>query len=115
MIRFICFGGLGILIFACTSDSTVKSQDQEHKDVEPGVSMEIEGKIKEVMESWPLQLAVDTDVGRYHVGLLSNTKIIKGDENVDPGDLRPNLTVLIKGKSAGDKSMTAEIIEILSE
>lgn len=91
----------------------MKSSEQKSTDI--GATMEIEGHIQEVMESWPLQLAVDTNSGRYHVGLQPETRIEIGGVKVDPGDLKPGLTVLIKGTNTGNLSMTANTIEILSE
>jgi hypothetical protein len=77
--------------------------------------MIIEGKIVEVMESWPLQLTVETGTGRYHVELLSETTITREGETVDPGELLPDLQVRVQGQASGPNTMTAQAIKVLSE
>jgi hypothetical protein len=77
--------------------------------------MTIEGKIVEVMESLPLQLTVETATGRYHIGLLPDTAIIREGETIDPGGLLPGLQVRVGGQASGPNAMTAQTIEILPE
>ena len=77
--------------------------------------MAIEGSIVEVMESWPLQLTVETEAGRYQVSLLSETTVTREGETVDPGELMPGLRIRVGGQSSGANAMTARAIEILSE
>ena len=76
----------------------------------------IEGKISQVMESFPLQLMVETKNGRYCVALLPETKVIHQGKTVDASNLNPGLTVKIQGlSSAADRlAMTARVIEIKS-
>ena len=76
--------------------------------------MIIEGTIIEVMESWPLQLIVQTREGRYYVELLSETRITQAGESINQGNLSPNLQVQINGNAGFDKlTMSAETIEII--
>jgi hypothetical protein len=77
--------------------------------------MIIEGTIVEVMESWPLQLTVETETGRYHVALLSETTITREDETVDPGELLPDLQVRVEGQRTDSSAIIAQTIEILVE
>jgi hypothetical protein len=109
---------LGLLLTACGGDQPVTSPDsagQEPSVAATGGPMIIEGKIVEVMESWPLQLTVETETGRYHVQLLSETTITREGETVDPGELLPDLQVQVEGQSSGSNAMTAQAIEVLSE
>lgn len=75
----------------------------------------IEGKISRVMESWPLQLMVETQNGCYAVGLLSETKVTRWGQIADAGLLSCGLQVKIQGQpSVIDKlAMTAQAIEMI--
>lgn len=76
--------------------------------------MIIEGTIVEVMESWPLQLMVQTREGRYYVELLSETRITQAGESINQENLSPNLLVQITGKAGFEQlTMSAETIEII--
>ncbi len=77
--------------------------------------MTIEGTIVEVMESWPLQLSVETRAGRYHVELLDETRITQEGRTASPGSLTPNLRIRVKGSqsSVSHLAMSAQEIEIL--
>lgn len=79
-------------------------------------AISIEGKISQVMESFPLQLMVETQDGRYYVALLPETKIAQQGKTVDASNLNPGLTVKIQGLSsaAGRLAMTAQAVEITS-
>ena len=81
----------------------------------PSQAIAIEGKISQVMESFPLQLMVETKDGCCYVALLPQTKITQQGKTVDASNLI-GLTVTIKGlSSAADRSaMTAQAIEIKS-
>ena len=87
----------------------------------PGVprtsqAIDIEGKITQVMESFPLQLMVETKDGRCCVALLPETKITQQGQTLDASNLNPGLTVTIQGlSSTADRSaMTAQAVEIKS-
>lgn len=77
--------------------------------------MEITGKIITVMESWPLQLTVQTQTDLYHVLLRSDTQITQKGQVVNPGSLRPDLPVRIGGQvsSSNPLGVNAQMIEIL--
>jgi hypothetical protein len=78
-------------------------------------AMEIEGKIITVMESWPLQLTVQAQTALYHVVLRSDTQITQQGKAVDPGSLRPDLSVRISGQvsSSNPLAVNARVIEVL--
>ncbi len=79
-----------------------------------GEKMVIEGKIVEVMESWPLQLVVETQSGRYYVELVPETTIAQQGQKVDQGNLKAGLQVQLEGQRSGSSqlAMTAQVIEI---
>ena len=79
-------------------------------------TIDVEGKISQVMESFPLQLVVETRNGRCCVALVPETKIVQQGKTVDASNLHPGLTVKIQGlSSAADRlAMTARVIEIKS-
>ena len=79
-----------------------------------GVSKTVEGSVLEVMESWPLQLTMQTQEGRYHVGLLAETLVNRGGEKVEPGAIKPGVRVRIEGESSGRNALTARAVRILS-
>jgi hypothetical protein len=74
----------------------------------------IEGKITLVMETFPLQLMVETKKGVYAVGLLPETRITQKGKTVDAGKLTPNLSVKIQGQlsNSNQLAMNAQVIEI---
>ncbi len=76
--------------------------------------MIIEGKLLEVMESWPLQLTVKTETDQFHIELLEETVVTHEGEVVDTVTLRPNLEVRVEGQASGPNAMTAQTIEILT-
>jgi hypothetical protein len=73
--------------------------------------MVIEGRIVHVMETWPLQLVVQSSAGRYEVSLLEETRVLRHDREVSHGELRPGLRVEISGPGEG-RTMRAESIRI---
>ena len=76
--------------------------------------MVIEGTIIEVMESYPLQLIVQTREGQYYVELLSETRITQAGESINQGNLSPNMQVKITGNDGFEQlTMSAKIVEII--
>jgi hypothetical protein len=77
--------------------------------------MVIEGQIVNVMETWPLQLTVRTEVTSFHVQLSDRTTTTRDGVPLDPGALRPSARVRITGSSAaGDSAaLVAESIDVL--
>ncbi|WP_414589975.1 hypothetical protein [Scytonema sp. PCC 10023] len=88
------------------------SQEPIGRDTSEAIS--IEGKISQVMESFPLQLMVETKNGRYYVALAPETKITQQGKTVDTSKLNPGLTVKIQGLSSAPNqlAMTAQVIGI---
>lgn len=76
--------------------------------------MQIEGTIVDVFETWPLQLSVETQAGRYHVSLQHDTKIVFQGHSESARALKSRRRVRITGSAAGPDSLQAEEIEILS-
>ena len=76
--------------------------------------MDIEGTILEIMESWPLQLTVETEVGQYHVALLEETSILQRGDPFNTNRLVPSLQVKIKGEvpPTQENAMIANFIEV---
>lgn len=74
----------------------------------------IEGNIVQVMESYPLQLMVETSTGRYHVALSMETRVTQQGQIVDQNSLKSGMHVQIEGQSStiDDHAMTAEAVTI---
>lgn len=75
----------------------------------------LEGTILEVMESWPLQLLLESGASRYSVGLTEATVVMRRGQPVGAGELLPGLFVRIIGKTspADGAAVCADRIEIL--
>lgn len=109
-----------LLLTACVGDGDIPVTSDN--PTEPtlsnpviGSAMTIEGKIIEVMESWPLQLTVETQTSPLNVGLLAETEIIRQGQVLGPGELTPGVRVRIEGENTGPNAMSARTIEILEE
>lgn len=72
----------------------------------------MEATIVNVMESWPLQLALQTSSGPQHVALDESAQIARGGVTLSAGDLRPGQRVRITLHADGGRT-TATQIEIL--
>ena len=59
----------------------------------------IDGNIVRVMESWPLQLVVDTSSGRLGVLLTEETRIMERGRSVGPNALLPGEKIRLLGRS----------------
>ena len=92
-------------------DSSVSS---ESTDVDQEGSMSIEGEITAVMESWPLQLTVDTETESYFVSLDPDTDITQGGTAVEASQLSPGQAVKISGtlSPSEENAMVAQSVEI---
>ena len=113
-----CNVGGGLLMACSDGDEPVASTGEGRDKLAPTTSSEpvvIEGIIVEVMESWPLQLAVEGGGNRYHVELLHQTTVTRGSRDVNPGVLQPDQRVRVSGSGRGPPTqvMIAESIEIL--
>lgn len=74
--------------------------------------MTIEGTIVSVMESWPLQLVVETATGRRHVALRSDTVITANGQTVEANRIVPGVRVRIDGDASSADAMTASALDI---
>lgn len=83
--------------------------------ITPQENVMIEGKISAVLESYPLQLMVETNTGRYHVALLMDTIVQRNGQPIDQNQLQAEMRVQIEGtvSSADDRAMTAQTIRVL--
>jgi hypothetical protein len=61
----------------------------------------IRGSIAHVLETWPLQLVVDSAGRRYDVRLSEDTRVTRSGAAADPGHLRPGMEVEVSGHMAG--------------
>ena len=77
--------------------------------------MIIEGRIVSVMETWPLQLAVQGEGSVVHVQLTDQTSLLRGGSAIDPGEISPSMRVEVKGQPlAGDPSaLIADSVRVL--
>lgn len=75
--------------------------------------MTIDGTIRSVMESWPLQLVVESATRRWQVALRADTAITAHGQPVDAGQLAPGLRVRIDGEESGVGALTASALEIV--
>jgi hypothetical protein len=75
----------------------------------------VEGKIRHVMESWPLQLVVDTPAGRLDVSLSEDTAVIKEGLSIGPNELSPGKSVRLLGRSNPERpdSFSATEIQVI--
>jgi hypothetical protein len=72
----------------------------------------VEGKILQVMESWPLQLVVDVPSGHLDVLLSDDTTVIQAGRSVDPNALTPGLVIRLRGHHLAERSTTFLATEI---
>ena len=73
--------------------------------------MVIKGKVSHVLETWPLQLVVQSEQGRFDITLSEETRVIRNDAHVSPGELRPGLTVEVTCRGVAP-NITAETVHI---
>lgn len=80
-------------------------------------SIQLTGKITEVMESWPLQLVVETgDQQTYYVQLLEETEVTVDSDPSDANQLNSGQTIQINGTVASQPTgIIAESIKIQSD
>lgn len=74
--------------------------------------MVIEGKIVEVMETWPLQMFVQADKDVWHIALTASTLVIERGRPVGPEQLLPGLDVRAEGDASGPRGMQTTRIDI---
>ena len=74
--------------------------------------MHIEGTLLDIMESWPLQLTVDTAAGRRHVVLTMTTTLHDGGEEAPVHHLRPGQRLRLHGEDTNG-AFRAHHIEVI--
>lgn len=72
----------------------------------------ITGKISHVMETWPLQLVVWSERGEYDIALSAETRVVRNEVHVSPGEWRPGLMVEVLCRGVAPL-LTAEMIRII--
>ncbi len=73
----------------------------------------VEGKIRLVMESWPIQLVIDTPSGKLNVSLNEETKVVQEGRHVEPSSLFPGGKVRLSGRFSPDRRDAFSAAEIL--
>jgi hypothetical protein len=75
----------------------------------------IDGVVRGVMESFPLQLQVESDGRIRQVALGDGTRVSRDGAEVDPGTIMPGDRVRISGQegSAEAGGFLADVIEVL--
>jgi hypothetical protein len=75
----------------------------------------LKGKIVEVMESFPIQLVLDSNGIIYHLGLLEETIVIRHGKSVNIDELMPEVHIMAIGKisHSDSKAMIVKKIEII--
>ncbi len=80
-----------------------------------GSGAKLEGKIVEVMETWPLQLTVACAEGTIHTMLRIETSVHEKGAMVDARRLRPGHLVHVDGNRRDDKGFVAASIVVVGE
>ncbi len=72
-------------------------------------------EISEVMECWPLEIRVSTESGVRFLSLTENVTVVRGEETVSPGTLRPGMKIRAQLSSPADeKNNLVDRVEITS-
>ncbi len=74
--------------------------------------MVIAGTILEVMETWPLQISIDTGERTWHVALDERAGITSEGQPADVAQLLPNRWVRVEGEAANAGAMKAVRVDI---
>jgi hypothetical protein len=77
--------------------------------------MQIEGKIIDVFETWPLQLTVETRDGRLYVGLQLDTTITYHGLPSGASELKAHRWIRIDGEESAPQGFLARSITILTQ
>ena len=77
--------------------------------------MVIEGVVRGVMESFPLQLQVESGGRTHQVALGDRTRVSRAGAEVDPGAIMPGDRVRVSGREgpAETGGLLAEAVEVL--
>ena len=71
----------------------------------------MEATIAQIMESWPLQLMLQTPAERIHVVLAENVRIRRAGVLVDPGVLQPGQRIRVLMRTTRDEIAELEILD----
>lgn len=106
---------LGWALSACGDDKVARHGGSGDAPMTRGSGSPktIEGSVLDVMESWPLQLTVQTQGGRCHIELLTETVVSRSGQRVEAGELKPGVRVRIEGEGFGPNALTAREVRIL--
>jgi hypothetical protein len=77
--------------------------------------MQLEGVIVAIMESYPLQLVVETTTGRYQVVLTEATTLTEAAASRAQADLQVQMRIRLTGVQHDANAMTATTIEIIAK
>lgn len=67
--------------------------------------------IVHIMESWPLQLVLQTSTGRDHVALTEDVYIRQSGRRIDPGALQPGQHVRVVRRTATLQIAEMEVLD----
>lgn len=71
----------------------------------------MDARIVHIMESWPLQLVLQTSTGREHVALAEDATIQRAGKRVDPGVLRPGQRIRVVQRTTMKQIAEMEILD----
>lgn len=71
----------------------------------------MDATIVHIMESWPLQLVLQTASGREHVALAEDAYIQHAGKRVDPGALQPGQRIRVVQRTAMTQIAEMEIFD----
>jgi hypothetical protein len=77
--------------------------------------MIIEGIIRGVMETWPLQLSIETASGVRDIGLSDRTKVVDTRGSRAAHDLCPGQVVRVTVEPVREPRSRASLVEIIDE
>lgn len=72
--------------------------------------MREQGVIVRLLETWPLQIVVDTGRGQVHVGLRQETRVTHGGRPVAPDALRVGDRVVVEGEETAERAVDATAV-----
>jgi hypothetical protein len=74
----------------------------------------LDGEITDVMETWPLQLAVTTADGAVqHIALSDDVAVVGEAGKLGPGNLRPGMAIRVTATAPGGVGLSAHRVQVL--
>lgn len=74
--------------------------------------MREEGVIVRLLETWPLQLVVETARGQVHVGLREDALVTRGGRVAPPSALRVGERVVVEGEETAERAVDAAAVAV---